>query len=161
MKTSTKRTIEKYGADCCRLAYKLNSKDGEGPSNIGFCLGLTTMQANAAINAGRELANTEPAKGRTTLRKVNAALDAKYGAGQLELVRGKGYFWFDGDLSAEMTDGYGMRTSSVYVFHLSAYTVEDWLEQAEELLKEYREQQEAVRRETDAADKRSSLKYCF
>ena len=57
MKTSkkTKKAIEKYGINTCREAYKL-SLEGNGASSIGIDLGLTTNQADAAINAGRELA---------------------------------------------------------------------------------------------------------
>lgn len=47
--------VEKYGMQVCIKAHELNSKDGEGASTIGIYLGLTTRQADAAINAGREL----------------------------------------------------------------------------------------------------------
>ena len=51
----TQRAIEKYGADTCMHAFERNRKDGEGPAMIGYNLGLSVMQANAAINAGEEI----------------------------------------------------------------------------------------------------------
>ena len=51
----TKMAVEKYGIQVCIKAHDLNSKDGEGASTIGIYLGLTTRQADAAIDAGREL----------------------------------------------------------------------------------------------------------
>lgn len=50
----TRRAIKTYTRAKCLQAYAY-SCDGEGPSTIGWYLGLTTGQANAAINAGREL----------------------------------------------------------------------------------------------------------
>lgn len=51
----TRRAIEKYGEVVCTHAFRLNREVGEGPSTIGIGLGITTMQANAAINAGAEI----------------------------------------------------------------------------------------------------------
>lgn len=51
----TQRAIAKYTEAKCLRAYRLNI-DGEGASTIGIYLGLTTNQADAAINAGREIA---------------------------------------------------------------------------------------------------------
>jgi hypothetical protein len=51
----TKRAIQRYGMQVCIKAHELNCKDGEGASTIGIYLGLTTRQADAAIDAGREL----------------------------------------------------------------------------------------------------------
>lgn len=56
MKRSTKNAIATYGLDRCKRAYHLNHVDGEGASTVGIYLGMTTRQADAAINAGRELA---------------------------------------------------------------------------------------------------------
>lgn len=47
--------ITKYGQDVCTKALRMNEVDGEGANTIGFYLGLTTRQADAAINAAREL----------------------------------------------------------------------------------------------------------
>ena len=53
--TNTCRAIAKYGIDTCLKAAHENIRHGEGARTIGIYLGLTTNQANAAINAGREL----------------------------------------------------------------------------------------------------------
>lgn len=53
--TKTRRAIEKYGEVLCTHAFRLNREVGEGPSTIGIGLGLTTRQADAAINAGAEI----------------------------------------------------------------------------------------------------------
>lgn len=52
------RAMNKYGADVCKHAYELNSIYGEGPSTIAQYLGFGNVNAaNAAINAGREMAS--------------------------------------------------------------------------------------------------------
>lgn len=59
LSASTKRAVKAYGAAVCVACYEQNL-DGEGASTIGITNGhikLTTRQADAAINAGRELAN--------------------------------------------------------------------------------------------------------
>ena len=53
--TKTQRAINSYGHDACRKAYRLHVVDGEGASTIGFYLNLKTRQADAAIDAGREI----------------------------------------------------------------------------------------------------------
>ena len=53
--TSTRRAIRKYGEKTCLEAYRMGEIEGNGGSTVGFYLGLTTRQADAAINAGREL----------------------------------------------------------------------------------------------------------
>ena len=55
MNAKTKRAINKYTEKVCRQAFLLHNRDGEGASTVGIYLGLKTNQANAAINAGREL----------------------------------------------------------------------------------------------------------
>jgi len=55
---NSRRAIEKYGQDVCTKAFMMHHKDGEGASTVGIYLGLTTNQADAAINAGRELRNS-------------------------------------------------------------------------------------------------------
>jgi hypothetical protein len=55
LSTNTKRAIKKYGEQVCRDTYKSHKVEGNGASTIGFYWGLTTNQADAAINAGREL----------------------------------------------------------------------------------------------------------
>ncbi len=54
----TRKAIAKYGLNTCRAAFAQNEA-GDGPSTIAFeTPGLkTTNQADAAINAGRELAS--------------------------------------------------------------------------------------------------------
>lgn len=51
----TLRAIRKYGEKTCLEAYRLCEIGGNGASTVGCYLGLTTRQADAAINAGREL----------------------------------------------------------------------------------------------------------
>jgi hypothetical protein len=60
----TRRAIKTYTRAKCMQAYAY-SCDGEGPSTIGWYLGLTTGQANAAINAGRELSAQAEADNQT------------------------------------------------------------------------------------------------
>jgi hypothetical protein len=50
----TKVAIEKYGLSICVRAYRMNENTGMGASSIGWELGLTTRQADSAIDAGRE-----------------------------------------------------------------------------------------------------------
>lgn len=51
--------VKKYGKEKCLKAYEIHEKQGAGASTVGFYLGLTTNQADAAINAGRELAENK------------------------------------------------------------------------------------------------------
>lgn len=53
--TKTNRAIKAYGVDVCREAFRLHKENGEGASTVGFYLGLKTRQADAAIDAGREI----------------------------------------------------------------------------------------------------------
>jgi len=52
---NAKRAIKKYTKEVCLKAVKMNEDEGMGGNTIGFYLGLTTNQADAACNAGREL----------------------------------------------------------------------------------------------------------
>jgi hypothetical protein len=52
----TRRAIAKYGKEVCLEAHRMNEK-GEGARTIGFEFKLTTNQADAAIDAGHELAD--------------------------------------------------------------------------------------------------------
>lgn len=56
------RAIHLYGADACRKAFQMNEA-GEGANTIAntipFATIRTTQQADAAINAGREMAKAE------------------------------------------------------------------------------------------------------
>jgi hypothetical protein len=63
MKPSTKKAITKYTEQVCLAAYRLNLK-GEGASSISLTLSgvSTTRQADAAINAGRDLVRCFPEK---------------------------------------------------------------------------------------------------
>lgn len=56
LSNKTKAAIKNYGTDICKRAYQSN-ENGNGANTIGFMLKLTTNQADAAINAGRELLN--------------------------------------------------------------------------------------------------------
>jgi hypothetical protein len=53
--TKAKRAIKKYGEDVCIKAFKMHHDEGMGGNTVGFYLNLTTRQADAAIDAGREL----------------------------------------------------------------------------------------------------------
>ena len=53
---ATRRAIKNYGKNACVEALRRAEELGEGANTIGFMLNLTTNQADAAINAGRELA---------------------------------------------------------------------------------------------------------
>ena len=50
----TKTTLKKYGVVLCVRAFRLNEFGGLGANSIGIELGLTTRQADSAIDAGRE-----------------------------------------------------------------------------------------------------------
>lgn len=50
-----RKAVSKYSEQKCRDAFTMYNQ-GNGASTIGYDLGLTTNQADAAINAGRELA---------------------------------------------------------------------------------------------------------
>jgi hypothetical protein len=57
----TLNAIAKYGRDACLTAYKMNA-EGEGASTIavtGPATIRTTRQADAAINAGRDIVNND------------------------------------------------------------------------------------------------------
>jgi hypothetical protein len=56
MTKNTKAAIAKYGFETCRKAFDRHNLNGEGANTVGFYLKLTTRQADAAINAGREIA---------------------------------------------------------------------------------------------------------
>jgi hypothetical protein len=55
--SKTKTAIAKYGIETCRKAFDRHDLNGEGANTVGFYLKLTTRQADAAINAGRELSS--------------------------------------------------------------------------------------------------------
>jgi hypothetical protein len=55
LSTATKNAIAKYGIDNCLWAFEEHEKNGSGANTIGIFLNMTTRQADAAINAGREL----------------------------------------------------------------------------------------------------------
>lgn len=58
LSSKTLKAIRLYGADACRKAFQMNER-GEGANTIAntipFATIRTTQQADAAINAGREL----------------------------------------------------------------------------------------------------------
>ena len=66
---------------------------------------------------------------KTTLKKVNKALDEKFGAGKLELVKGKGYFYFVGPLSSQMVE------QGVYTFRIVDIPVDNIVRTAEAKIK--------------------------
>lgn len=55
-----KAAIAKYGAEACRMAYRIHTERGEGAASIALAYPVpnvhTTRQADSAIDAGRELA---------------------------------------------------------------------------------------------------------
>ena len=55
VRRATNIAISAYGSRACVQAYKMNLVDGHGASTIGFTLGLTTRQADAAIRAGQNI----------------------------------------------------------------------------------------------------------
>jgi hypothetical protein len=63
---------------------------------------------------------------RATINKVNAAVRAKLGTDNIGLVKGNGYFYFDGI-------GLSWYRSSVYTCHLTDLTVEQWVAEAESM----------------------------
>lgn len=54
LSTKTQAAMTKYGDLKCAQAFLMNRIDGEGGRTVGIYLGLTTQQADAAINAGEE-----------------------------------------------------------------------------------------------------------
>lgn len=55
----TRRAVQAYGHEACVEAFRMHTQDGEGASTIAFqgpSTIKTTRQADAAINAGREIA---------------------------------------------------------------------------------------------------------
>ena len=58
MTKTTKNAIAKYSKEICVEAFKLHKQYGEGANTVGFYLKMTTRQADAAINAGREISKT-------------------------------------------------------------------------------------------------------
>lgn len=75
---------------------------------------------------------------RVTINKINRALEAAGFVG-VELVRGNGYFYFASKLDAgDLGDNEpaGWYESGVYVFHLTDYTVNDWVQAAIQLKNE-------------------------
>jgi hypothetical protein len=57
---------------------------------------------------------------RVTIKRINAALQ-EAGLAGVEIVRGRGYFYFAGG------DAASWPSSSEYVYHLSNYTVQEWV----------------------------------
>ena len=55
MKSTTKAAIKKYTEKVCIECYNIYAKNSMGAKSIGEKFNLTTNQADAAINAGREL----------------------------------------------------------------------------------------------------------
>lgn len=63
LSVNARRAIKNYGEDVCMQAYKLFSENARAIRGVGYDLDLTLAQANAAINAGRELKDIEASKG--------------------------------------------------------------------------------------------------
>jgi hypothetical protein len=81
LSSKAKSAIAKYGIDNCLWAYEEHEKNGSGANTIGFFLNMTTQQADAAINAGRELnAKQVPEVDWAFERREEARLDAMYDA---------------------------------------------------------------------------------
>lgn len=49
------KAVVRYGLDTCLNLERLHREEGWGASGLAFEFDLTTRQADAAINAGREL----------------------------------------------------------------------------------------------------------
>lgn len=69
LSAKARKAIAKYGEALCRTAYKLHAEDGEGARTVAIYQGLETSDgrantsaADAAIDAGRELADADEAK---------------------------------------------------------------------------------------------------
>lgn len=79
----TRRAVAKYGRDDCLRAF-VENRAGNGARTIGFEQGLTTNQADAAINAGRELWDhgrvTADHLNPGTTKRILARLDAMHAA---------------------------------------------------------------------------------
>lgn len=56
---NAKRAAAKYGLGVCLQAYEY-TKDGDGARTIAYDFDMTTRQADAAIEAGRQLAGMNP-----------------------------------------------------------------------------------------------------
>lgn len=79
LSSKTRSAIAKYGADVCLAAFRLSSEGGEGPStivsiierskDIGKAELKTVAQADAAINAGRELKDYQAQKAEEATRR--------------------------------------------------------------------------------------------
>lgn len=59
MKSTTKAAIKKYTEEVCIECYDVYAKNSMGAKSIGEQFNLTTRQADAAINAGRELSTNK------------------------------------------------------------------------------------------------------
>lgn len=66
---------------------------------------------------------------RTTIKAVNRALAEQIGP-DVELCRGRGYFYFWGDRMISLP------SSSVATMHLSSMTVQEWVDEAKRMLAE-------------------------
>jgi hypothetical protein len=51
----TSKPFNKYGVEACRRAYESYAFSDDDPATIGFNLGLTTSQVDAAIGAWSDL----------------------------------------------------------------------------------------------------------
>ena len=79
MKRTTKAAISKYTKQICIDCYNLAEQDGMGARSIGEKFNLTTNQADAAINAGRELSTMESiSKVPDFYGKCTSEIHAKY-----------------------------------------------------------------------------------
>lgn len=67
---------------------------------------------------------------RLTIKRINKELENRGHKG-IELVKGEGYFWFTGGETASF------RSSSVYVFRLSHLTLDEWVQEYENMLEEH------------------------
>lgn len=59
LSAKAKRAIKKYGEDVCRNLYNLHKKKGSVASTLAASYKMTTSQYQAAINAGKEVAEVE------------------------------------------------------------------------------------------------------
>ena len=77
---------------------------------------------------------------RVTINNINKAIKEKTGV-DAQIVKGEGYFYFV-SVTDEKVDTIlnGAYSSSVYVFHLTSYSVERWVEEFETIWNEAEEQ---------------------
>lgn len=102
-----------------------------GPHQTPISGKFTTKEAaRASLRKPDTLITEHPpcarsASKRVTLRAINTELQKEFP--EVELVRGAGYFYFAGGASC------GWRAESVYTYHLTSYSIDEWLQIARDM----------------------------